>query len=60
MYKIGVEVIKRKKLCVFRWVYFDKEMDLEKYYCEYFMLFILWCNEEKDFIKIFVFFEESF
>lgn len=60
MYKNGVEVIKRKKPCVLRWVHFDKETDSEKYYREHLMLFIPWRNEEKDLIKTFASFEESF
>ncbi|XP_065942635.1 uncharacterized protein [Magallana gigas] len=60
VYKNGVEVIKRKKPCVLRWVHFDKETDSEKYYREHLMLFIPWRNEEKDLIKTFASFEESF
>lgn len=60
MYKNGVEVIKRKKPCVLKWVHFDKETDSEKYYCEHLMLFIPWRNEEKDLIKTFASFKESF
>lgn len=52
--------MKRKKLCVFRWVYFDKEIDFEKYYCELFMFFIYWCKGDEDFFKLFNLFEESF
>lgn len=60
VYKNGVEVIKRKKPCVLRWVHFDKETDSEKYYREHLMPFIPWRNEEKDLIKTFASFEESF
>lgn len=60
VYKNGVEIIKRKKPCVLRWVHFDKETDSEKYYREHLMLFIPWRNEEKDLIKTFASFQESF
>lgn len=60
VYKNGVEIIKRKKPCVLRWVHFDKETDSEKYYREHLMLFIPCRNEEKDLIKTFASFQESF
>lgn len=53
MFRNGIEIIKRKKLMVLRWVYFDIEIDSEKYYCEFLMLFILWRKEEKDLMNIF-------
>lgn len=53
MFRNGIEIIKRKKLMVLRWVYFDIEIDSEKYYREFLMLFILWRKEEKDLMNIF-------
>lgn len=38
-FRNGVEIVKRKKPYVLRWVHFDKETDPEKYFRELLMLF---------------------
>lgn len=60
IFRNGVEIVKRKKPCVLRWVHFDKETDPEKYYRELLMLFTHWRKEDKDLLKSFNSFEESF
>lgn len=60
IFRNGVEIVKRKKPCVLRWVHFDKETDSEKYYRELLMLFTHWRKEDKDLLKSFNSFEESF
>lgn len=60
VFRNGVEIVKRKKPCVLRWVHFDKETDPEKYYRELLMLFTHWRKEDKDLLKSFKSFEESF
>lgn len=60
IFRNGVEIVKRKKPCVLRWVHFYKETDSEKYYRELLMLFTHWRKEDKDLLKSFNSFEESF
>ena len=60
VFKNGIEIVQRKKLCVLRWVHFDVETESEKFYRELLMLFTYWRNEEKDLIKNFNSFEESY
>lgn len=60
VFRNGVEIVKRKTPCVLRWVHFDKETDPEKYYRELLMLFTHWHKEDKDLLKAFKSFEESF
>lgn len=60
IFRNGVEIVKRKKPCVLRWVHFDKETDSEKYYRELLMLFTHWRKGDEDLLKSFNSFEESF
>lgn len=60
IFRNGVEIVKRKKPCVLRWVHFDKETDPEKYYRELLMLFTHWRKGDEDLLKSFNSFEESF
>lgn len=56
IFRNGVEIVKS----VLRWVHFYKETDSEKYYRELLMLFTHWRKEDKDLLKSFNSFEESF
>lgn len=50
------KVKKRNKVRIIRSVWFNKEVEFEKYYREILMLFILWRNEEIDFIGVYFIF----
>jgi len=56
----GLTLVKRKKPKIIRSVRFNKEKDSENYYREQLMLYSPWRNEQKDLIKDFGSYKESF
>ena len=58
--KGGMRLVKRKRPKIIRSVRFHREKDSENYFREQLMLYTPWRNEQKDLIKDFNTYEESF